>query len=272
MFSMKDQSFGQPNEAARGATPAVAKVARVLDVVAASTDPPGVSEIARMTGLSKSSVHGLVTALTQEGLLAPVTSGRGYRLGARLANFSAGARDQRLLDAALPHLDDLADTAGETALFGSLAGDVVRVLAVEESTRPLNLSAPVGSSVPVMAGALGKAYLASLPAVAAATYLASRPPRRYTDRSVTELDAYLTDVRLAGERGYALDRGEYLPGIAAAASSFAWSGGTYFVWIVGIEAEHQDGDLVRIGEAVREAATDIARELARDGEKMSRSA
>lgn len=252
MFYMKNSSFDISN----GSSPAVVRAARVLQTVASSQGTPGISEIGRRAGLSKSTVHALVGALLQEGLLARV-DGKGYRLGPTLIELGSRARNHHVLDVANGELQRLSLPNDETVFFGCRSADRVQVLARRESPRLLTLSAPLGSHLPLLAGALGKAYLAGLRPESAARFLEDQSLPRYTDRSVVEPDIYLAQVREAAERGFALDRGEYLAGVLAAASSFTWLGGTYFVWAVGIDANVSVTQLEQLGVAVRDAARKI---------------
>jgi DNA-binding IclR family transcriptional regulator len=246
---------------------------RILDEVAASEDVLGISELARRVGLSKSTVHGLVAALTEEGLLAPAGESKGYHLGPKLVDLGARARDQRLLDIAEAELKRLAADTGETVLFGQLNRLSVRILAARHSPRLLNLSAAIGSSVPLLAGALGKAYAASMPPPLTRAFLHRNTLPPYTDRSITATDVYLQHVAAARERGYATERGEYLSGIAAVAATFTWMGRTYFVWAVGIDANHSDEELHCLGRAVRDAERQIAHQLDHpDRDRAERSA
>jgi DNA-binding IclR family transcriptional regulator len=236
--------------------PAISKASKVLHEVSRSDVPLGISEIARATDLNKSTVHGLIAALIEEGFLVATDGAKGYALGPKLLELGIRARDQQLLDVAESELQSLVLSTGETGLFGRLNGNRVVILAKRESSRMLNLSAPVGSSVPAMAGALGKAYLASMPARESRSYLERTVLPSHTDRSITDIGSYLEQVSKATADGYACDRGEYLPGISAVATAFQWLGGTYFVWVVGIDAIYNGAELDQVGEAVREAAQD----------------
>jgi DNA-binding IclR family transcriptional regulator len=255
---MKNHSSTASNETeGRRVVPAISKASRVLGVVSRADMALGISEIARATGLNKSTVHGLIAALVEEGFLVATDGTKGYALGPKLLELGIRARDQRLLDVAESELQGLVLRTGETGLFGRLNGNRVVIVARRESSRMLNLSAPVGSSVPAMAGALGKAYVATMDTNESRAYLERTVLPSYTDRSVTDIGTYLQQANKAVGNGYATDRGEYLPGISAAASAFRWLGGTYFVWVVGIDAIYNGVELGQLGEAVRETAQDI---------------
>jgi DNA-binding IclR family transcriptional regulator len=270
MFDMENAAFRAVNSSPKVPAPAIARAARILDVVAEAESPPGVSQIARQTALSKSSTHALVTAMVAEGLLSP--SVNGYRLGGRLAHLGARARDQRMQTVAERVLGRMSAQVAETALFGRVEGTRVHILARTESERSLSLSAPVGSSVPLLAGALGKAYLATLSPSEARSFLSSHRPHRYTERSVTDIHGYLREVEATSRHGFATERGEYLPGIAAAASAIPWLAATYLLWAVGIDATIDDSSMESLGSALRDAADEIRRQLEAGGEAAERNA
>jgi DNA-binding IclR family transcriptional regulator len=254
MFGMENLTFDEPNRARRAPAPAVRQAARALEEVAAS-DGIGVSEIARRTGMSKSSAHGIISALVDEGLLS-ISGARTYSLGPRLLDLSRRTQDQRIRRAARDSLATLSSDTGETSLFGRLEGDAVAILAVQAGSRPLNVSAPVGSRIPLLAGALGKAYVGLLDNPQAASFLADHPLSTFTPRSETEPARYLCCAHAAAERGYATDDGEYIDGVAAAATAFSWLDEVYFVWAVALG----ERDLDDLGRSVRTAADVILRD------------
>lgn len=259
MFRMANPSFTSGNER-RVRTPAVGKAVRVLETIAAQEQPLGVSEIGRRTGLSKSTVHALLASLLQEGLLEGGTSEGGYRLGQRLIVLAQQARDSTLVERGRASLVALAERSGETAFLGRLDGETVQVLDREEGGSSLKLSAPVGSAIPVLAGALGKAYLGEIGPERARSYLLHRDLPRFTDASIVSRERLLSDARHSAARGYALDSGEYLSGVAAAACCFSFKGSVYFLWVVRIK--RADGtDLDRLGLLTQEAMRTLQRDL-----------
>ncbi len=265
---MENVSFVTPNMRASATVPAVARIVRVLDAVSQAREPIGVSELARRTGLNKSSVHGLITALLGEQLLAADEAGRGYVLGPHLLSLGDRARDQHLLEIADVALHDLPLDSGLSAFFGRLDGERITILASRRVNGSLSLSAPIGSSVPVHAGALGQVYLSLLDKQEAVRQLALHPPRQFTDRSLIEPSSLLEATRMATDRGYAVERGAYLPGIAAVAAGIRRSAGMYFMWVVGIDASLDDAQLETLGVSTSAA---IARLRAEDEETTIRT-
>ena len=225
MFVMTNAPFDRVN-ARRISAPAVRKALRVLDLVA-SERGAGISEIARRTELSKSTVHGLVAALLDEGALAPGNDG--LVLGPRLVALATFARDTRVLQAGQDVVCQLANKTGETALFGRADGEDVTILARADGARTVTVSAPIGARVPLSARALAGPSARRL----AAKRNRNSPP------------------------SFTIDRGEYVPGIAGIAAAVEWRETAYFIWIVSLDALHDDATLQCLGEATAAAAADF---------------
>src|ERR1022692_382223 len=148
----------------RALVPAVAKAFRVLDALSGSGEPLGVSELARRLDMGKSTVHGLLTTLDALGMIDAVNGGRRYRIGRglhALASRSSGSGDLRAI--ARSRLEALAASTGQTAFLGIPNRDTVTIVDMVHGRPAMSVSAPVGSSIPLLAGAVGEALLASWP-------------------------------------------------------------------------------------------------------------
>lgn len=185
--------------------PLVRRVTDVLDAFAAAGGDLGVTELARQLRCSKSIVHRILVALVEAGYVATDPATRRYRLGSRsllLARAGSAAGDLRRR--ALPHLQTIRDRTGETATLSLLRGHV-RVYAEElESRHAVRQTVEVGSEAPLHLGASGKAILAFMTADA-----------RPGGARAAGLEADLERIR---RRGYAVSRGERIPGAASVAA------------------------------------------------------
>lgn len=120
----------------------------------------GASELARRTGLPKSTSHRLLGILEAAGVVERLAGS--YRLGDRLRDISgmvsAGFPDLR--EIGLPFLQDLYELTHETVHLGAL--DDTRVHCVEKiyGHRRSPLNSRVGGTLPAHTTALGKALLA----------------------------------------------------------------------------------------------------------------
>ena len=160
----------------------------------------GISDIARMTGLSTSTTHRLLGAL-QDNQLVRQTRDRRYALGALLVQLArGGAMATSVREAALPAMNNLRDQCGETVGLHVLLPTHERaVIDQVESRQPLRRTyTEFGVPIPLPLGAPGKALLAHLPYPAQEAILA-RPIPAATPSTLTDavmLRKQLAEIRL----------------------------------------------------------------------------
>ena len=145
----------------------VTALARGLDVLSAfrSRDRMlGNQELARRSGLPKSTISRLTYTLTKQGYLEHADDGSGnsgYRLGsAVLALGSAMLARMDMRQVARPLMQELADQSRSMVSLGMR--DRLSMIYVENcrSESALTLSLDVGSRIPLATTAMGRAYLA----------------------------------------------------------------------------------------------------------------
>jgi IclR family KDG regulon transcriptional repressor len=244
----------------RSLVPAVAKAFKVLEALSDSGEPLGVSELARRLGMGKSTVHGLLTTLDALGIIDAANGGRRYRIGRglhALASRSSGGFDLRA--SARSRLESLAAQTGQTAFLGVPNRDTVTILDMAHGRPAMSISAPVGSSIPLLAGAVGKAILATWSEKQRDAFLSGRDLPRFTRRTLTDPQRYRAAVRRAAERGFAVDVDEYVDGIHAAAAAIVGSGGepVAVLWVAGFARHMDDKALDVIAKSVALAAREI---------------
>ncbi len=237
--------------------PALARAFALLRWVGEQEEPVGISEIARALGLSKATVHGLVHGLLAEGALEEEAPKR-YRLGPVLGTLAAQAAGTRSLEGVCrPVLEDLARRTRLTAILGIPEGRRLRVALAVEGGDGLRVAATPGVRIPLEAGATGKVAMAW-----GALEVPARPTR-FTGRTSTDPRAVRAELARVREQGVALDRGEYLPGVVAAAAPVLDGGGRLrgIVYAVGLEGALGEGTLEEVAAAVREGAARATRRL-----------
>jgi DNA-binding IclR family transcriptional regulator len=201
-------------------SPAVTRASTILDLLAASTEPMGISVLARALCLPKSSVANICATLVDSGLLRAVAGG--YALGSKLAQlgsaYLAGVDQVTLFHTAVERL-----TVGrrETAQLATL-GDGLDViyLARRDGAFPVRLVSAPGAVLPASCTATGKAMLASLPPRELASRLErARPLPRLTARSITSQRALRAELHKIRSQGFALDREEVVEGVVCIAAA-----------------------------------------------------
>ncbi|MDQ3698446.1 MAG: IclR family transcriptional regulator [Gemmatimonadota bacterium] len=193
-------------------------IARAMTILRAFDDSHpqwGLSELARTTGLNKTTTYRLLSALEREGLIAqnPVTEV--YRLGPESIALGARAlRSNDLRATSRVHLESLAERTGETATLEVLAGKEMLILDEVQSRALIGTSPSVGTRWPAHATSTGKVLLADLPVNERRALLGARLAK-LTSRTITShraLNAELTRVR---DRGFAVANEELDTGYVA---------------------------------------------------------
>jgi DNA-binding IclR family transcriptional regulator len=260
MFTMANDEQRRTN----GLVPSVAKAFRLLDLLSGSAEPLGISELARQLGMGKSTVHGLVTTLQAFGAVEPVDGSKRYRIGRglhALAMRIAGRLDLR--DLARPSLERLAAETEQTSFLGVVGADQVTILDLVHGRPTMSVSAPVGSAIPLLAGAVGKAVLAGWDSGTRDEFLRKTELPKYTAHSVTDRVEYARLVEEAATRGAALDVDEYVDGMRAAAAPVLGpsSKTAAVIWVAGFARHIDDARLSRIADAVAREAREISKSL-----------
>lgn len=242
-------------------------VLRALDVVEILSQgrPRRLSELARLMGVGKSTLLGILNALEERGWLE--RKGKLYALGDELLRVTRRAYGLwDVAETARPFLERIAADHAVTALVGVPAGDRVRIEACVPGGRGMQVQARPGATVPLMAPATAKAFFAVLPTDRGRALLGKSPLRRFTDRSETDPETFWAQVEEARRLGYAEDNGEYLEGVRAVAAAVrVGDEPVALVWAVGFGAGLPEAGWQAVGRHVREAADAIARILTREG-------
>ena len=239
--------------------PAVQKAFQILNVVAESKKGLGLSELAHMLGFSKSSTHGLIQALVMTGSLEEDPQKRKYYLGPTLVELAFRSWNYlRVTERAQPMLEELRDRIGETIFLGVLSKSRGVIVATADALKPLKISSPPGTSIPLLAGAVGKAFLADLNGDQAKRIIEDIGLHAYTKKTITTPAAYLEELKRVRQQGYALDDEEYLPGVRAVAVSLGNQRGLPLaIWVVGFADAINDQTLSSIVEFTLLAANKL---------------
>ena len=133
------------------------KLAVVL--AALESGPHGLAGLVATTGLSRPTAHRLALALEHHRFVARDFQGR-FILGPRVVELAAAAGEDRLIAVAVPALNTLRDTTGESAQLYRRQGDQRICVAAAERLTGLRDSVPVGSVLSMQAGSAAQVLLA----------------------------------------------------------------------------------------------------------------
>ncbi|NPC97026.1 IclR family transcriptional regulator [Nocardioides sp. zg-DK7169] len=199
----------------------VAKAGLLLEAFRGPDRVLGVSELARRSGLWKSTAHRLLAELEAIGFVE--REGTGYRLGLQLFELGVrvGAyRPGGLRDLAIGELSQLHVATGLTAHLAVLEGrDIVYLEKVHHrrTTRLPPVVTGPGVRHPATCSALGKALLAHASPEVIGDQFRTGLPRR-TPYSITEPGRLLRELATVRETGVAREHEEMAIGAVAVAS------------------------------------------------------
>ncbi|NGO67808.1 IclR family transcriptional regulator [Streptomyces boncukensis] len=193
------------------------RAAAVLRLLAGGERRLGLSEIASALDLAKGTAHGLIRTLQQEGFVEQDAATGKYQLGAELLRLGNSYLDVHELRArALVWTDDLARSSGESVYLGVLHQQGVlivhHVFRPDDSRQVLE----VGAMQPLHCTALGKVLAAYDPV--AHSQAADVERRVFTERTVTDEQAFEELLEVVRARGWASDVEETWNGLASVAA------------------------------------------------------
>jgi len=215
--------------------PAVQKAFRLLEKVASSEDGLRLAELSQELGFSKSTTHGLIQALVAVGALDQNPLRKKFFLGPFIMDLAFKGRHYVTMSTEVrPILDRLCTRINETVFLGVLSDSRGIILAAARASKTLTISSSPGDTIPLLAGAVGKAYLASLSDTQALSVIRAKGLRKCTSASIVDETAYLKELARVRQDGFALDNEEYLAGVKALAVYLGLHRGLpLLIWVVG---------------------------------------
>ena len=193
------------------------KALRVMEALAFSEAPRGVSDLARELGFQKSNVHRVLTTLVEQGYVVRFDIGPTYQLSYKM--FEIGSRvvsRLRLSEVARPFLQRIVKHTGESAHIMIYHNAEIIYLDKIENNAPIRASAEPGLRAPAYCVASGKVLLAYQPEDEVSRVL--RRARAHTPHTVTQSTRLRAEIAEVRSRGYAINMEGWRSGVSGAAA------------------------------------------------------
>ncbi|MBA4392474.1 MAG: IclR family transcriptional regulator [Desulfobacca sp.] len=242
--------------------PSVKKAFSILEAIGESSSGLGVSELGKKLKIGKSTVHGITLALEELGVLTRDRAHKKFTIGYTLMDLGRKAyrKIELVTDVAQSPMEALMGEVGETVFLGIMHGDHAIILKAVESHNELKITAPIGSRVPLLAGALGRVFLAQMEEEKAIEVVQKKGLRVYTANSVTDPKQFLEEVAEARRKGFAIDREKYILGVTAVASPIETiSLPPVAIWVVGFSPSFSEKKMEKVIQEIQKAAMEISR-------------
>lgn len=205
----------------------------ILELVALA--PRTAADVARELSVHRSTALRLLQELEAVGYVKR-RSTKEYVLSAeRILSLVPEVHEESdLLDVIHPLLLELRDRFGEAVNF-SIPGDETMIyMAYVSSPQMIAVRERIGTIRPMHCSAIGKAFLAALPADSCKGYLERLTYRGGTKQAPRNKAQLLDELDQTRSRGYALDLEESLPDVVCVASAVSFDG--HIVGAAGITA------------------------------------
>jgi IclR family KDG regulon transcriptional repressor len=192
---------------------ALSRGLQILEILADSRQAGGfsLSEIARRSGLAKSSTHRLLRTLVLNGYVRQgVANNENYFASFKLLTLANQViQDTGLHTITRSHLEFLANTTGETVHLVLLDNHSLVYIDKVDSPSPIRMYSQIGNRPPLHCTGVGKAVLAFLPEQQRDALLEGDDLKRYTENTITDHDELRAHLQQIREQGYAIDDGEH---------------------------------------------------------------
>jgi DNA-binding IclR family transcriptional regulator len=177
------------------------------------------AELSKETGLDPSTVFRLLVTLEGQGFVEVNHATGKYRPGVVLLELgSRFLKNNDIRSRSIGYLELLRDEFGETVHLTILDGDEVVYLEKLAGLHPIGfMSSRVGDRNPAHCTGVGKALLACLPEEEVGRLYPSGRLKRYTEHTITSLDALRVELARVRSQGYAIDMEEHEPGVKCVA-------------------------------------------------------
>lgn len=193
----------------------VERALSLLELLAEAPSGIRLNDISKSLSLNVSTCHHLLCTLVDRGYVAQSRKDRVYFLGNKVMELSGSRMRQfDLADLAIGDLRTLNDATGETVHLAVLQGDELVTIAMLDSRHAVRVvSGQGGKSEAIHATATGKAMLAWLPEGEIDRIVSRCGLNRFTDKTITDRNVLIEELRQVRRNGFSLDNEEFQPGV-----------------------------------------------------------
>ena len=235
----------------------------ILEILAAHEGEMALAEVAERSGLNKSTVHRILSALTELGY---VRSADG-RYSLTLKMFEVGSMPLSRLDItaiARSHLERLRDAAQETVHLVTLDQcDIVYIQKLECSSNAYQMASHIGMRRAAYCTAAGKSILSTMTDRQAQDVFEASDVKPITARTITDFEQLRPELAQARQTQVTFDEEENEPGMRCVASPIRDYTGRarYAISLSAPLVRMDDERMAELVPLLRQTSADISAEL-----------
>ena len=241
----------------------VIKAIEILEVFNPEKPILSLAELSSKLQYPKTTIHTILKTLEYKGFVEKGENGT-YSLGTAIIPMTQAVRvNVQLRDRAAPLLRELGDLCRESVYLTILDGSsCLYIYAIESPDRLLARSA-VGERVCLHCTSVGKAILSFLPDEKVKGLVEQSGMPQFNERTITDINALLTDLSESRSRGYSIDNAEHEDGTFCLGSPIFDETGKVFAScsIAGSDPEILGKKKILFSDGVRFTAQEISRRM-----------
>lgn len=196
----------------------------LIEALAKSDAPRGVTDLGKQLGLTKSNVYRLLQTLVAQGYVKHDTATGKYSSSLRLWELGCLALNRLdLMVQGKPHLERLAELTHETVHLSILEGDWIIYIDKIDSPEPVRAYSQIGGRAPAHCVATGKVLLAFR--VFHQETWPLHPLKRFTKKTITTTSMIRAELSRIRELGYSVNNGEWRDSVKGLAAPIYGSSG-----------------------------------------------
>lgn len=242
----------------------VERALQILDLFNEQATELKITDISKLMGLSKSTLHSLLKTLQLHGYIDQNPENGKYRLGMKLVergHFVVGSMDIR--QKAKGWLTDLSRRTGQTTHLGILDGrEGVYIEKIEGKLAAIAYSR-IGRRLPVHSTAIGKVLIAWLGEAELNALLEGYQYTTFTPSTLATREALVDALKKTREQGYALDSEENEQGVRCVAVP-VWNHESRVIAALSLStltSRVDDAELANFREQLQQAGLQLSRAL-----------
>ena len=201
------------------ASPSLQRGIALLEYLAKHSHGCTLSSLSEELSIPQASLLRIGKALEEMGYVSrDLTTKKFYLTNRFVQLIPPTVQDRPLSECAIGPMRELRDMTGETTQLCCLIDTEIVILEQLLARHPFKYSAEIGARAPCYSCAPGKAIAAFLPENEREDLVNRIHFKRFTPQTITSKRAFLNELVLIRERGYAIDHEEGLSGIRCIAA------------------------------------------------------
>ena len=206
------------------------KALDILDLFLDNQGELALSQIAKLSGLNKTTVSRIVSTLVRHGYLKQKEKRGKYSLGTIYLSFSGVVKGKlQLRSTAIPYLTKLSQQTHESVIIAYGNGsEEIFTETFHDTSRPNNVLTIVpleGTGMPLHSTATGKILLADMSDEELEEYFKNKHLRHYTPNTIMNINDMRNHLIIVRQEGVAFDDEEFSPGVRGVAAGIRDSEG-----------------------------------------------